>query len=367
MRLTEFVTRAMTNLMSVTDRISTALTTVVDTIQTAINGLIERIRSGITRVIDRAVAAIRNVPSIVWELISGIVNRAANAVRRVVNVVANAVQRILNSIFDAIRNMIQAVRDAVVSLIERLLSALLNVINRIITLIQNTIDRVVNAIQRGIAWVRRTIRRIVQGVMRAVMRAAKLIIENWLRPQLEAARAKARAAYEEFQRVLPQLRQLAEETKQRMERSLDRGVEQMTSLGGDAIDSLLNPDGDHFAIGEEISVSGFVGAGAVVGADISGSFVFDFVADYAHNQIGIFNTIDIQRRRSRRRRHTQTRPPMSASRSVGAPSTTWPRRAVQVRTSRLLSAATTPRSASGPAATCTRGSVSGCRPATASR
>lgn len=290
-QLTEFLTRTMASLTSITDTITSALMTVLDTIQTAITALIERIRSGIQRVIDRAVAVVRDLPSIVWQVISGLVNRVANAVRRIVNLVANAAQRVLNAIFEAIRGMIQYVRDAVVGLIERLLNALMNVIDRIITMIESTIQKVVNAIQRAIVRVRNAIRRIVRSVMQAVMRAAKAIIEDWLRPQIEAARAQARAAYEEFQKVLPQLRQLAEDTKRRMEQTLGDGIDRMTDLGGDAIDSLLNPDGDHFSIGEQISVSGFLGAGAVVGADVTGSFVHDFVADYAHKQVGIFATV----------------------------------------------------------------------------
>jgi outer membrane protein OmpA-like peptidoglycan-associated protein len=287
-RLTAFVQRITTRLRSVVSRISTTLTNVVASVQRLVTRAIDTIRTAINSVIDRAVSVLRNVPALIADLISGLVNRAVATARRIVNLVTTAAQRVLDTIARGVTRLIERAAAAVSRIIDRIATAVTRVIDAVIDAIQRAITKVISAITRAINWVRERIRSIVQSVMKAVLGVVRRVIEEWLRPQLEAVMQQAQEAYEAFQRLLPQLREMAENAKREMEKALEDGVDRMTDLGGDALDALLNPDGDHFAIGGQLNAEVF---GGTVGGGVSAGYTYDFIADYAHDQIGIFFTI----------------------------------------------------------------------------
>lgn len=287
-RLMGFVAAAGAALMGVVTRLGAALTNAITAISSRLQAVVARVSALINGVIDTVTRMVRALPDAVASLVSGLVNRLLLAARRVVNLVITAARNVIDRVTAVLVGLVRRIQSGVLAVIMRIQAALTRIIDRVIAAIQRFIVRIVDAARRAIDWVRTTIRSIVQGVMKAVLGVVRAALEKWLEPQIKGAMDQAKAAYAAFQAMLPELRRMAAQAQAQMEASLRTGIDRMTSLGGSAVQNLMNPDGDHFAIGGQVNAELF---GGVASANASAGFVYDFVADYAHNQIGIFFTI----------------------------------------------------------------------------
>ena len=282
-RLTAFVTEAAARLTSVFNNIGMFLTIRVQFIRAKLLAAITRISGLITRVIDAVASRARALPSVV----SGLVQTLLAGARRVVAAVVAAATYVINGITTLVLAVIARIRARIAALIELIRSAVQRVIDRVFLGLQNLITRIVNAATAVATWIRNRVRAILRGLASAILWVIRNVVERWLRPRIQEAMRQAREAIEAFRRMLPILQQMAEESRRRMVGDLESGVDRMASLGDSAIENVLNPDGDHFAIGGAANFE----ASAIGGASVGITYTYDFVADYAHNQIGIFYTI----------------------------------------------------------------------------